>query len=52
MGLETKRQHFVLLFEMVNWHGCRQIHRQLLAVRLHMHSGFTAKIMEQTIMTL
>ena len=25
------------------WHGCRQMCRQMVAVLLHMHSGFPAK---------
>ena len=33
------------------WHGCQQVHRQTMAVLLHMCSGFPAKLMEQTIVT-
>ena len=33
------------------WHGCRQVHRQTMAVLLHMCSGFATKLMEQTIVT-
>ena len=33
------------------WHGCRQVCRQTMAVLLHMHSGFPAKLMEQMIVT-
>ena len=50
-GLEMKRRHFVLLVNIVNWRGCRRVCRRLLAYCLHMHSGFPAKMMEQTIMT-
>ena len=45
-GLEMKRRQVV---KMVNWHGCRQVRRQPLVDRLHMCSGFPAKMMEQTI---
>ena len=31
------------------WHGHWQMHRQMMAVPLHMHSGFPTKSMEQTI---
>ena len=51
MGLEMKRQHFVLSVNMVNWHGHRQVCRWLSAYHLHMCSGFPAKMMEQTIVT-
>ena len=33
------------------WHGCWQMCRQTMAVLLHMHSGFPAKILEQMIVT-
>ena len=33
------------------WHGCWRMRRQMMAVLLHMHSGFPTKLMEQTIMT-
>ena len=32
-------------------HGHWQMHRQTMAVLLHMHSGFPTEILEQTIMT-
>ena len=33
------------------WHGCRWIHRQTMAVLLHMCSGFPTEMLEQMIMT-
>ena len=51
MGSDTKQRHFVLSVKTVNWCGCRQVHRQLLADRLCMCNGFPAKMTEQTIMT-
>ena len=33
------------------WCGCRHMQRQMMAVLLHMHSGFPTKLMEQMIMT-
>ena len=33
------------------WHGCQWMCRQTMAVLLHMHSGFPAKIIEQMIVT-
>ena len=33
------------------WHGHQQIHRQTMAVLLHMCSGFPAEILEQMIVT-
>ena len=48
-GLETKRQHYILLVKMVNWRGCWQVHRQLSVDHLCMCSGFPTKMMEQTI---
>ena len=33
------------------WHGCRQMHRQTMAVLLCMCSGFPTEILEQTIVT-
>ena len=36
---------------MVIWHGCQQVHRQIMAVLLHMCSGFPAKMVEQTFVT-
>ena len=33
------------------WHGHQQMDRQIMAVPLHMHSGFPAEILEQTIVT-
>ena len=33
------------------WHGCQQMCRRTMAVLLHMHSGFPAKILEQMIVT-
>ena len=32
-------------------HGCQQMHRQIMAVLLHMCSGFPTKILEQMIVT-
>ena len=32
------------------WHGCQQVCGQTMAVLQCMHSGFPAKLMEQTIM--
>ena len=36
---------------MVIWHGCWQVHRQTMAVLLHMCSGLPAKMVEQTFVT-
>ena len=36
---------------MVIWHGHRQVHRQIMAVLLCMHSGFPAKMVEQMFVT-
>ena len=33
------------------WHGCQQMCRWTMAVLLHLHSGFPAKLMKQMIMT-
>ena len=52
MGLETKRRHFILSVKpvkTVNWHGHQWVCRQLSVECLCMHSGFPAKMMEQTI---
>ena len=51
MGLEMKQQHFILLVKMVNWCGCQQICRRMLAVCLCMCRSFPTKMMEQTIVT-
>ena len=49
MGLEMKRWHCIFLVKMVNWHGCWWVHGRPSADCLCMHSGFPAKMMEQTI---
>ena len=36
---------------MVIWHGCWQVHRQIMVVLLHMHSGFPTKMVEQMFVT-
>ena len=51
MGSEMKQRHYVLLVKMVNWHGCQWVCRRLPVDCLHMHSGFPAKMMKQTIVT-